>query len=235
MKRKLYELLIPKPIRENIYQANVREFNEAEISRLLSIEESLPNAELSSIYIANLSVLTNRNAFLDVMKKDSFVAEIGVRDGIFTEKILSITKPQKLHLIDTWPDEKYQEGLVERQNRIIENKFREEIASEQVAIHRGEPLVELKGFKEDYLDWVFIDNGHSSNYIATLLELCRTKVKSGGIITGCNYVTGYFPTRERYGVIEAVNTFCKKNEWEMVYLTNESHRNLSYAIQKMAL
>jgi hypothetical protein len=233
MKRQLYNLLIPKSIRENIYRANVHQFEESEIKRLNSFDESLPHAELSAVYIANLRVLTDRNAFLNAMKKDSCVAEIGVRDGIFSEKILSITKPERLHLLDTWPDINSHEGSAEQRINIIENKFRGEIAVGQVAIHPGEPLAELQGFKEDYLDWIYIDNGHSYDNVAMLLELCRIKLKSGGIIAGRNYVSGYIPTRERYGVIEAINTFCKNNDWELIYLTNESHRNLSYAIQKM--
>ena len=57
----------------------------------------------------------SRNETYDkVLPKNSICAEIGVQDGINVERILNISKPKKLYLIDLWnydnlrnvPDEK---------------------------------------------------------------------------------------------------------------------------------
>ena len=232
MKRKIYEFLIPKTIREQIYQANVRQFHEAEIERLSSIEESLPKADLSAVFIANLRILPGRNAFLNVMPKQSIVADIGVgRENFndFSSRILLVARPKILHLIDKW-EEKSPDT---ESNKIIEHKLREEIATGQVSIERGSPGTILEGFRDSYFDWIYIDTETSYSSIEKLLEICGRKVKAGGIIAGRNYVFGSLFTRERYGVVEAVNGYCKANRWEIIYLTNESHRNLSYAIKRM--
>jgi hypothetical protein len=60
-------------------------------------------------------------------------------------------------------------------------------------------------------------------------------VKDGGIIAGHDYTRyGGKYGMERYGVVEAVNAFCLKYDWEMIYLTHECHRHLSYALRKIS-
>lgn len=230
MKRKIYELLTPKSIKESIYRANIRQFNNEEVERLMLIERSIPLADLSPVYIAHLRIVTERNSFLKAMPKHSVVAEIGVGKGDFSKRILSITNPRKLHLIDTWPNEGQQEDLL----RIIENKFAIEIRSGQVAINQGIPHDVIEGFKKNNFDWIYLDSAHSYDHILRILEICKMKVKEGGIIAGRPYVSGSWLCRERYGVIEAVNRFCKIQGWELIYLTHESHRKLSYAIRRFS-
>ena len=233
MKRKIYELFTPKSFQENIYRAAAEQFDASEVARLSAIEKALPPAELSSAYIANLSVLTDRHAFLHAMQKDAIVGEIGIQNGEFADKLLAITSPRKLYLIGTRPSQGGHASLVEQQIRMLENKFREEITAGQVAINRRSLIIELEAFSDGYFDWLYIDADRSFEAILNTLELCRLKVKENGIIAGRNYTIGSILTRARYGVIEAVNRFCKQYGWEMVYLTNETHRNLAYALRKM--
>jgi hypothetical protein len=157
------------------------------------------------------------------------VGEVGVAEGDFSERILSITSPQVLHLIDAWGDGQYR-GL----RSLVENKLRNEIDQGQVVIHQGRSISELVRFKDNYFDWVYLDTSHDYKTTSMELELCRRKVKTSGIIAGHDYVTGSWVYRLRYGVIEAVHEFCMKYDWELLYLTHESHRHLSFAIRQLS-
>lgn len=235
MKRKLYDLFLPKAIRTNIYQANVRQFEASELARVRAVESTLPSAELSAAYIAKLQLLTDCHALLHTLPKHAIVGEMGARCGERSDKICAITRPKRLHLFGAWSTPLYDGERGARQRQLVERKFHTEIAAGQVTLLPGQPLAELDNFSEGYFDWVYIDGAYSFAHLTNLLDSCRQKVKPTGIISGGNYTAGSVLYRQRYGVVEAVNTFCKTNGWEMLYLTNECHRELSYAIRKMEL
>ena len=235
MKRKLYDLFVPKAIRNNIYRANARQVEESELARVRAVETALPPAELSAAYIARLQVLTDCHALLHALPKHAIVGELGVHCGEFSDKICTITCPQRLHLFGAWSTTVAARESGERQRQVVEMKFRAEIAAGQITLQPAALLAELANFGPGYFDWIYNDACYSLADMTSLLDICHQKVKPNGIIAGGNYTAGSVLYRTRYGVIEAVNTFCKKNGWEMIYLTNECHRKLSYAIRKMVL
>lgn len=200
-----------------------------ELKRMKEEETLLPSIDLSEDHIKNLRILINREALIHVMPKNSVVAEIGVARGDFSEKILSITRPKELHLIDSWAHDRYS-GMKE----IVENRFRQKIEQGQVHIHQGLSTVELEKFGKGYFDWVYLDTNHDYETTAEELVICQKKVNEGGIVSGHDYIKGNWIDKIRYGVIEAVNEFCVINNWEMIYLTNEVHRYLSFAIKKIS-
>ena len=59
------------------------------------------------------------------------------------------------------------------------------------------------------------------------------KVKDGGIIAGHDYCQGNINDALAYGVVLAVNQFCIKYDWEFIYITHKTDRNLSFAIKKI--
>jgi hypothetical protein len=228
MIRQLYRLL-PASIRTKIYLTVFEQVKSDEARRAKGIEATLPHVELGPEHIRNLRVLIDRDAFLSVLPKHSVVAEVGVARGDFSERILSISKPTELHLIDSWVhDERYIDL-----RKSVEDRFEREIALGRVHVHRGFSIMELAEFDSQYFDWVYIDTSHDYDTTAKELEICRNKVKRGGFIAGHDYVTGAWLDRIRFGVIEAVNEFCVKYNWEMTYLTHERHRHLSYALKQI--
>lgn len=227
MKFKVYQRLIPASLRERIYQANVQQYEQSERERLRLLREPDSGAELSSAYIRHLRVLANRHDFLNAMPKEAIVAQIGVgKRDLITEVVLA-AKPRKLHLLDRWTEDQLSEL------EILRRKFVKEISLEQIAVHNDDPLEVLNGFENAYFDWVYLATDTSYESVSTMLELCRQKVKKGGIIGGGNYARGSVPDRAYYGVVEAVHAFCKRNGWEMVYLTHESCRELSFATRQI--
>ena len=67
----------------------------------------------------------------------------------------------------------------------------------------------------------------------TDLVACRPKIAPGGILAGHDYTTGNLTRKLPYGVIAAVNEFCVGKGWELIYLTNEPSRYLSYALREL--
>ena len=80
---------------------------------------------------------------------------------------------------------------------------------------------------------MYIDTDPSFENITKALEICQSKVKEDGIIAGYNYAKGDWLSKNRYGVTMAVHAFCKECWWELIYLTHECDRCLSYAIRRI--
>ena len=179
--------------------------------------------------IKNLKLVLNRENLLKQLPKNRIVAELGVDIGDFSAKIISLTNPKKIYLIDIWDSERYNMNKM----NYVKKRFQKEIDSGLVIIIRGTSEKVLKKFENGYFDWVYIDTSHSYKQTVKELELCRMKVKDGGIITGHDYCRGNISQALAYGVVQAVNQFCIKFVWEFIYLTHETERNLSFAIKKI--
>lgn len=188
---------------------------------------AIPSIELLPRHIANLQVVTDRDAFLEKLPKGGIVAEAGVDHGDFSARILAITKPAKLHLIDFWGSKRYHAALQDH----VRKRFADEIGSGQLQIDLGLSTEVLPKYPDAYFDWIYIDTDHGYRVTAAELAIARSKVKPGGVIAGHDYVTGNWDGGVRYGVVEAVHEFCVKHDWELFLLTHETNRHLSFAIR----
>lgn len=194
-----------------------------------SIEDFVHSVRLQQKNIKHLKVVLNREDLLNLLPKNGVVTELGVDKGGFSAKIISFTKPEKLYLIDTWDSERYNKNKM----NYVKKRFQKDIDTGLVTIIRGTSERVLKKFENGYFDWVYLDTSHSYKQTVKELELCRKKVKDGGIITGHDYCQGSINKALAYGVVQAVNQFCVKNDWEFIYLTHEPSRVLSFAIKKI--
>jgi hypothetical protein len=185
--------------------------------------------KLTPRHIKNLRVVTTRFQLLMLLPSNGIVAEVGVDEGNYSQKILALNKPRKLHLIDSWGSERFGEDKLNK----VEGRFKAEVESGQVVINRGISHDELETFADAYFDWVYLDTSHAYQNTVKELEISRSKVKPDGLIAGHDYTTGNIRKPLEYGVIRAVNEFCLKYDWEMIYLTNEPSRYLTYVIRQM--
>ncbi|MCB0764590.1 MAG: class I SAM-dependent methyltransferase [Flavobacteriales bacterium] len=189
----------------------------------------IPKVELQEKHIRNLKVVLDRRAFLEALPKGGIVAEAGVDRGGFSQMILDITQPAKLHLIDMWASARYHGGL----EAMVRDRFASQIASGQVSLDLGLSTDVLPRYAEGYFDWIYIDTDHGYDVTAAELRIARTKVRTGGIIAGHDYSTANYDGGVRYGVVEAVHEFCVQHDWEMILLTHETDRFLSFAIREI--
>lgn len=185
--------------------------------------------ELTQRHIENTKLVPNRARLLEHFPKHAMAAEVGVDEGRFSEKILAIAAPRVLHLIDPWDSKRYGDGKM----KAVGDKFKCEISAGQVVIHRGRGVDVLREFDDDTFDWIYLDASHRYRDTLEELELCRLKVKDGGLIAGHDYAAGNVDRGIRYGVVEAVNEICNKYDYRLAYLTNEPGRYLSFALRKM--
>ncbi|HQV39124.1 MAG TPA: class I SAM-dependent methyltransferase [Flavobacteriales bacterium] len=216
--------IVPKWIGKPVFSA---------LNRLLGVvrkehSAAIPRVELSEKHLRNLRVVPDREAFLQQLPKHGTVAEVGVASGDFSAMILRLNDPVVLHLVDFWGSDRYAPGRAK-----VEGRFREEIAAGKVVIDLGLSTDALPKFPDATFDWVYIDTDHGYPITAAELEIARTKVKPGGIIAGHDYVTGNWDGGIRYGVVEAVHEFCVKHDWELILLTHETDRHLSFAIRRI--
>ena len=187
------------------------------------------NSDLEERNIINLKIILNREKLLEYLPKNGIVAELGVDKGDFSEKIISISKPKKLYLIDIWATKRYNQNKM----NFVRKRFGNEIKEGRVKILREHSEKALRKFDNNYFDWIYIDTSHSYLHTKKELNLCRLKVKDGGIIAGHDYCQGNINAALAYGVVQAVNEFCVNYNWEFIYLTHETQRDLSYAIRKI--
>ena len=124
--------------------------------------QAIPRYPVRHETIANTKLLINRKQLLDLMPKGAVVAELGVDQGEFSEKIIEYTAPSKLVLVDLWGSERYNQN----KRILVENKFKDSIAEEKVKIEIGYSTTVVDNFENGYFDWIYIDTDHS--YATTL-------------------------------------------------------------------
>jgi hypothetical protein len=188
-----------------------------------------PTANFQEIHLRNLVSLSDRIELLRRLPLNGVVAEIGVNEGDFSEKILSIVQPQKLVLIDVWASKRYHGGLFD----LVKARFARQIQDQQVEIIRDMSFGAIAICPDQYFDWVYLDTDHTFTTTRRELELLRPKMKPGGIIAGHDYILGNWNAGYRYGVIEAVREFCLQYQWEMIFLTHELNDHPSFAIREI--
>ncbi len=182
-------------------------------------------------HLHHLVSLQDREQLLFQLPGEAIVAEIGVNEGDFSNKILTLCQPKKLILIDVWASKRYHGGLFEK----VQNRFAKELKSGQIEIIRDYSFGAIEKCEDQLFDWVYLDTDHSYKTTHKELELLRPKMKKGGIIAGHDYILGNWNDGVRYGVIEAVREFCVKYDWEMIYLTHELNDHPSFAIKEILI
>lgn len=138
---------------------------------------------------------------LDLFEEGSVGAEIGVYIGGFSKRIVNVSKPKELYLIDIWPSEQLFYCFLQTYIHEILNK-----GTEIVAVRNSiEDAFENGKVTENYFDWVYLDASHDYESTVNQLEICRKIVKKNGLITGDDYDQKNWP-----GVVRSVDEFAER-------------------------
>lgn len=135
-----------------------------------------------------------RDRMLGKMPKGAIAAEIGVWEGKFSERIVAVTQPKELHLIDPWlyQPEFNNTGFGRKKNESRMDEMFHEVktrfaTNSAVRLHRAMSADALATFPDGYFDWVYIDGNHNEPFVGQDLDLAAIKVKAGGIIAGDDF------------------------------------------------
>jgi len=166
-----------------------------------------PAKPLQDEHLRNCRLIANRDVMLELMPKHATCAEIGIWRCEYSAKILNITQPEKLHLVDIDPTS----------IEWAREKFSQEIARGEVMVHLGDSPGVIKSMPGDYFDWIYVDGDHSYEGVKRDLEAARMKLKPDGLLAMNDYI--YFESSgfSKYGVVEAVNEFCINHDFELLY------------------
>jgi len=174
-----------------------------------------------------------RDFLLELMPKRGVCVEVGVFDGVLSERALALTQPRKLHLVDPWrtkadgtlfdgPAQSFSSAqeasssLEEQYQRVV-RLLQAEISSGQVEIHRMLSHEAAPGFPESHFDWAYLDASHYYDDVKLDLEVWFPKVKPGGFITGDDYDRRGFWD---HGVTRAVDELVRNNPVDVVAFRN---------------
>jgi hypothetical protein len=178
-----------------------------------------------------MTILNNREEYLkalqSILPTNPTCMEIGVHLGGFSRSLLDSLNPKKLHLIDPFENgvdpiskqEIYNELQIktvysdERCLSEVHKLLSNEIEQNIVCINRKLSNEALSDYEDESFDFIYIDACHLYESIKWDLENYIGKVKKGGYIGGHDY----FPHAD-FGVIQAVDEFCKSNDYEIILL-----------------
>ena len=160
-----------------------------------------PKYRLEVEHTSGARIVANRSELLKYLPKGGVVAELGVDKGLFSQQIIDICNPKKLHLVDVWASERFNEQKALNVSRI----FKEKIDKGAVVISRNLSTDVVSEFDDFYFDWIYIDTDHTYKNTLSELKVFAQKVKIDGYIAGHDYSMGSWLTGTKFGVIEAVS------------------------------
>lgn len=176
---------------------------------MMKLIEAVKDLKGAPALIPNCS----RNEFPEFLKEMGYEvgAEIGVYKGEFTEKLCKMGL--EVYAIDPWQPYVGQgrtQKVQDRQDFLYGHTGRVLAPYPKAKIIRKTSMDALEDFKDESLDFVFIDGDHSFRYFAE--DICEwpRKVRKGGLVSGHDYFnTAPHATNLVCHVEAVVNTYTK--------------------------
>lgn len=174
-----------------------------------------------------------RDFLFEVLPRGGTVIEVGVFDGDFSERILALNEPRKLHLVDPWftkddgslydgPTQQFNSAkqaadALESQYQHVTRRFAAEIAAGRIEVHRTLSHLAAPQFPDEHFDWIYVDASHFYDDVKVDLQAFWPKLKRGGYMAGDDYDRrGIW----EHGVTRAIDEFVATGEPEKIRMHN---------------
>ncbi|CAF4025281.1 unnamed protein product [Adineta steineri] len=152
-----------------------------------------------------LPLLTGRNELAKLILSEGFIsgAEVGVHTGLFSEILLKDwTGCKEFHVIDVWAKQANYLDTANVDNNIQENRYQEtrnrlKRFEHILHYHRNYSHIAVNEIKNNSLDFIYIDARHDYAGVMQDMILYWSKVKTGGVFSGHDYLD----TNETTGIV----------------------------------
>jgi hypothetical protein len=165
----------------------------------------------------------DRNNILNMFPKNLIWAELGVFEGEYSKIIHKSTSPKKMYLVDTFPNmmisgDKDGLNIKNIDISLVPYLLNSYFIGYDVEIKKMTTNNFLKEMhlKSEKIDVVYIDADHSYECVKNDLYMSLKIMNKNGYICGHDYSDKMFP-----GVTDAVNEFCKENDFKIHILTDD--------------
>ncbi len=158
--------------------------------------------------------LARREDFGELLNERKLLGEaveVGVYRGVFSKALLDRWRGRMLHLVDSWrhlsnyfdgcnlSDRDHATCLAETQRNLARHRGR-------FRIHRKLSLEAVSSFRENSLDFVYIDANHAYEAVFQDIRAWYPRLKADGILAGHDFMDGDLPGGQ-FGVETAVREF----------------------------
>lgn len=140
-------------------------------------------------------------------------AEIGVFDGHYSEVLCKNIPNLKFYAIDPWQVYNgYRDHKIHKNMEKAYNLAQERLSKFNCKMIREFSMEAVKDFKDNSLDFVYIDGNHEFKYVWEDIVEWTKKVRVGGIVAGHDY---YHARSGNTGVIDAADKYTKDNGYKL--------------------
>lgn len=163
---------------------------------------------------------TNRETFTHLLAELGLNtgAEIGVECGLYSESLCKANPKIDLYSIDAWTAYKgYRDHVSQEKLDGFQQITIDRLKPYRATIIKGFSMDVVKQFKDDSLDFVYIDGNHEYQQTVNDISEWHKKVRVGGIVAGHDYIrrvdNGYL-----MHVPMAVNGYCDAYNIEPLFI-----------------
>lgn len=114
-------------------------------------------------------------------------AEIGVFEGAYSHRLLHYCSGLKLYGVDIWEIYSGYRDYQPRHMASAYQKAQDNVKEYDCTLIKGWSTEVAKQFKDESLDFVFLDGNHAYEYVVADIAAWSKKVRKGGIIYGHDF------------------------------------------------
>lgn len=190
------------------------------------------NIKLDGRYLIDIPEMIGAADLAKLFAELNFIdgVEIGTDQGEYAELLCKVNPRLELTCVDPWKAEAYEPGQQPESGEdqaFFDKRYEETVKRLEpyfINIKRDTSMSVVRDFKDNSLDFVYIDGNHDLLNVIQDMQYWVKKVKPGGILAGHDYVR--YPSRKFNHVQKAVNAFTTAYHLLPVFLVTPTNKGM---------